>query len=52
MSERTTSEVRRLQDVSLGGIYGLIRDVNHKLADLAGELLEQRAPRDPAANSG
>lgn len=40
--ERTTSEVRRIQDVSLGAIYGLIRDVNHKVAGLAGELLEGR----------
>jgi len=40
--EQTTSEVRRIQDVSLGAIYGLIREVNHKLAGFAGDLLEQR----------
>jgi signal transduction histidine kinase len=43
--ESTTREVRRIQDVSLGAIYGLIRDVNHKVADLAGDLLEQTSPR-------
>lgn len=44
--ERTTSEVRHIQDVSLGAIYGLIRDVNHKVATLAGDLLEQRPSGD------
>jgi signal transduction histidine kinase len=46
--EQTTSEVRRIQDASLGAIYGLIRDVNHKLAGLAGDLLEQR----PSGSAG
>jgi hypothetical protein len=41
MLERTASEVRRIQDVSLGAIYGLIRDVNHKVSGLAGDLLER-----------
>jgi len=52
--ERTTTEVRRIQDVSLGAIYGLIRDVNHKVAGLATELLERRAPSgdpDPDADA-
>ena len=43
--ERTTNDVRHIQDVSLGAIYGLIRAVNHKVAGLAGELLEGRAQR-------
>jgi len=46
--EQTTSEVRRIQDVSLGAIYGLIRDVNHKVAGLAGDLLAQRSSSDDA----
>jgi uncharacterized membrane protein len=41
--EHTTSEVRRIQDVSIGAIYGLIREVNHKVAGLAGDLLEPPA---------
>ncbi len=43
LMERTASDVRRIQDVSLGAIYGLIRDVNHRVAGLAGALLEQRS---------
>lgn len=46
--ERTTREVRHIQDVSLGAIYGLIRDVNHKVAGLAGDLLAQRSSSDDA----
>jgi hypothetical protein len=45
--ENTTREVRRIQDVSLGAVYGLIRDVNHKAAELAGRLIEERKPTHP-----
>jgi hypothetical protein len=31
-----------VQDSSIGAIYDLIRDVNHKVAQLSGELLEKR----------
>ncbi len=40
--ERTAADVRRIQDTSIGAIYDLIRDINHKVAELAGELLKQR----------
>jgi len=40
--EKTASEVRKVQDSSIGAIYDLIRDVNHKVAQLSGELLEKR----------
>jgi len=43
--EATVRDVRRIQDTSIGAIYDLIRDVNHKVAGLAGDLLAQRAPR-------
>ncbi len=46
--ERTTKDVRRVQDASIGAIYGLIRDVNHKVAGLAAELLEGRPARTGA----
>ena len=46
--ESATREVRRIQDVSLGAVYDLIRDVNHKVAGLAGELLEEH-PAEPDA---
>ena len=39
--EETRSEVRRLQDASIGAVYDLIRDVNHKVARLANDLLEK-----------
>ena len=40
--EETTSEVRNVQETSIGAIYDLIRDINHKVGKLATELLEQR----------
>ena len=43
--EATASEVRRVQETSIGAIYDLIRDVNHKVAKLATELLAERPPR-------
>jgi hypothetical protein len=49
--ETTTGEVRRLQDASLGAIYDLIRDVNHKVAKLAEELLEQRQDDTQSASA-
>lgn len=47
--ERTTSDVRRVQDASIGAVYDVIRDVNTLVTKLAGDLLEQRA-EDPAAS--
>jgi hypothetical protein len=43
--EQTTSEVRRIQDASIGAIYDLIRDVNHRVSKLATELLAQQVDR-------
>jgi polyhydroxyalkanoate synthesis regulator phasin len=40
--EETTSEVRKIQEASIGAVYDLIRDVNHKVGKLATELLEPR----------
>ena len=45
--ERVTEEVRRVQEVSIGAIYDLIRDVNHQVAQLAEEVLEERRPDQP-----
>jgi hypothetical protein len=39
--ERTASEARRIQDVSIGALYETIREVNHQVARLAGDLLEK-----------
>ena len=45
VAERTTRDVRSIQDASIGAIYDLIRDVNQKVTKLAGELLESLAER-------
>ena len=42
--EKVGGEVRRVHDQTLGAIYDLVRDVNHKLAHFAAELVEQRDP--------
>jgi methyl-accepting chemotaxis protein len=42
LSEEATSEVRKVQETSIGAIYDLIRDINHKVGKLSTELLEQR----------
>jgi polyhydroxyalkanoate synthesis regulator phasin len=39
--DQTAEDVKRIQDTTIGGIYDLIRDVNHKVAKLADEILEQ-----------
>jgi uncharacterized membrane protein len=40
--ERTREDVRSIQDASIGAVYDVIRDVNHQVTKLAGELLERR----------
>jgi phosphopentomutase len=40
--EDTANEVKKVQDSSIGAIYNLIHEINHKVADLATDLLEQR----------
>lgn len=38
----TAQQVKKVQDSTIGAIYTLIRDINHKVADLAEDLLEQK----------
>jgi hypothetical protein len=40
--------VKRIHDQTVGAIYDLVRDVNHKLADFAADLVEQRDARPDA----
>ncbi len=40
--EETAGEVKRIQDISIGAIYDLVHDINHKVTDLANDLLAQR----------
>ena len=42
--ERTAQDVRKIQDTSIGAVYGLIRDINQKVSKLAGDVLEQTQP--------
>ena len=37
--ETSAKEVRRIQDLSIGAVYDLIREINHQVSDLASELL-------------
>lgn len=43
--EETADDVKKVQDSSIGAIYKLIHEVNHKVADLATDLLEQRGKK-------
>lgn len=38
--ERTAGNVKEIQEASIGAVYELIRDVNHRVAQLAREVLE------------
>ena len=42
--ERTTDDVRSLQDASIGAVYDTIREVNHEVAKLATQLLGDHEP--------
>jgi hypothetical protein len=46
--EKSGGEVKRIHDQTVGAIYDLVRDVNHKLADFAADLVEQRDARPDA----
>ena len=39
--EEAAGGVKKIQDSSVGAIYKLIHDINHNIADLASDLLEQ-----------
>ena len=41
--EQTAADVRRIQDRSIGAVYDTIREVNHRVTELASQLLEGHA---------
>jgi len=41
--EQTAADVRRIQDLSIGAVYDTIREVNHRVTELASQLLEGHA---------
>jgi hypothetical protein len=38
--EQTAADLRRIQDRSIGAVYDTIREVNHRVSELASQLLE------------
>lgn len=49
--EQTAADVRRIQDRSIGAVYDTIREVNHRVTELASQLLEEPAA-DEAPTEG
>lgn len=41
--EDTATEVKKVQDRTIGAVYELIHDINHRVADLAAELLDEKS---------
>ena len=44
--DETATDVKRIQDRSISAIYGLIRNINHKVGSLAADLLALRDARE------
>lgn len=44
--ENTTEDVKKIQDVSIGAVYDLIRTINHKVSEIATELLGKDEEKD------
>jgi hypothetical protein len=40
--ESTTEKVRSIQDASIGAVYDVIRNVNHQVTNLAGDILSRK----------
>ena len=39
----TTEEAKQIQDATIGSIYDLVRDINHNVAGIAGEIISKAA---------
>jgi hypothetical protein len=50
--EKTTSDIKEIQNASIGAIYDVIRDVNHSVAKLASDILDQASERKEAERKG
>lgn len=48
----TAKQAKRLQDHTLGAIYGVIRGINEQVGTYASELLEEAAKRRVARKEG
>jgi len=40
----SAADLRRVQDSSIEAVYDLVRDINHQVVKLAGDLLDTRRP--------
>ena len=40
--ESTTEKLRSIQDASIGAVYDVIRNMNHKVTNLAGDILSRK----------
>lgn len=49
-SEETTQGVRKVQDSTIGAIYELVHDINHKVLGLASDLIEDAPAVKQAAS--
>ena len=38
--ETSAKEVKKVQDLSIGAVYDLVREINHQVTDLAAEILQ------------
>jgi polyhydroxyalkanoate synthesis regulator phasin len=47
--EQTAADVRRIQDRSIGAVYDTIREVNHRVTELASQLLDEHADDESPA---
>ena len=41
--EDAATEVRKIQDRTIGAVYELIHDINHRVADLAADILDEKS---------
>ena len=41
LGDKTTQEVKKIQDTTIGAIYELVHDINHHVADLATDIISK-----------
>lgn len=39
--DKSSQELRQIQESSIGAIYNLVRDINHSVSDLARDIVEK-----------
>lgn len=41
VGDKTTQEVKQIQDTTIGAVYELVRDINHNVAGLAADIISK-----------